>query len=281
VESRRRPVDHIDEVRVVGLERVSPDLFEPVVERASGQAARPGELKDDLNRIYGRGDFERVNYRVAARGGRNVLIVDALEKAWGPGYLSFGLGLNSDFKGDSRFGLRATYRQTWINDLGGEWLSTIDLGNEPRLFSEFYQPLNMKQSVFVAPYIDLGQAAAQRVPGRHPCRPLRRHALPRRLDLGANPGGIAELRIGLMAGQVDADLDTGSTAGASGRAATSRACVPVCCTTPATAAPCPAPAASPRPTCLRRSRPWAPRTSISGPNSRPVRPSTAAPTRCR
>jgi hypothetical protein len=33
LEDRRRPVDHIDEVRVVGLSRVSPDLFAPVVER--------------------------------------------------------------------------------------------------------------------------------------------------------------------------------------------------------------------------------------------------------
>jgi NTE family protein len=140
-----------------------------------------------------------------------VLVVDALEKAWGPGYLSFGLGLNSDFKGDSRFGLRATYRQTWINDLGGEWLSTINLGNEPRLFSEFYQPLNMEQSVFVAPYIDLGQVPLNVFQGD--TRVARYDVARYRagLDLGANPGGIAELRIGVMAGQVDADLDTGST----------------------------------------------------------------------
>jgi NTE family protein len=211
LESRRRPVDRIDEVRVVGLSRISPDLFAPVVEEHQGKPLDRAKIKDDLNRIYGRGDFERVNYRVQREKGRNVLVVDALEKAWGPGYLSFGLGLNSDFKGDSRFGLRATYRQTWINDLGGEWLSTIDLGNEPRLFSEFYQPLNMEQSVFVAPYIDLGQVPLNVFQGD--TRVARYDVTRYRagLDLGANPGGIAELRIGVMAGQVDADLDTGST----------------------------------------------------------------------
>lgn len=32
IERRRQPIEHIDEIRVVGLERVSPDLFEPLVE---------------------------------------------------------------------------------------------------------------------------------------------------------------------------------------------------------------------------------------------------------
>ena len=71
-------------------------------------------------------------------------------KAWGPGYLGFGLGLMSDNKGDSRFGLRATYDQTWINPLGAEFGAELTLGNAPNLQTEFYQPLSLDRAAFVA-----------------------------------------------------------------------------------------------------------------------------------
>jgi len=210
IERRRQPIETIDEVRVVGLERVSPDLFEPVVERHQGKALDRSTLESDLNRLYGRGEFERVNYRIERENGRNLLIVDAIEKAWGPGYLSFGLGLTNDFEGDSRFGLRATYRQTWMNALGGEWLTTTNLGNEPHLFSEFYQPFDIARTGFVAPYIDLGMAPFSVFQGdsRVARYDIARYRLG--LDFGTTFGRFAELRLGLMAGQVDAKVDTGS-----------------------------------------------------------------------
>ncbi|KAA6182058.1 BamA/TamA family outer membrane protein [Thiohalocapsa marina] len=206
----RQSIEHIDEVRIVGLDRVHPDLFESVVDEHKGKPLDRSQLESDLSRLYGRGDFERVNYRTAREGGRNVLIVDAVEKAWGPGYLSFGLGLNSDFQGDNRFGLRASYRQTWINDLGGEWLTQIYLGNEPELYSEFYQPFDAARTGFVAPYIDLGKAPLSVFLGddRVARYDITRHRVG--VDLGTTFGRFAELRLGLLFGEVDADVDTGS-----------------------------------------------------------------------
>ncbi|MEA3640913.1 MAG: patatin-like phospholipase family protein [Lamprobacter sp.] len=211
IERRRQPIEHIDEVRVVGLERINPDLFESVVERHQGQPLDRSELESDLNRLYGRGEFERVNYRIEREDGRNLLIVDAVEKAWGPGYLSFGLGLSNDFEGDSRFGLRATYRQTWINALGGEWLSSINMGNEPHLFSEFYQPFDTARTGFVAPYIDLGKVPLSvfQGDGRVARYDIARYRIG--LDVGTTFGRFAELRLGLLTGQADATVDTGSS----------------------------------------------------------------------
>jgi NTE family protein len=211
VERRREPVEQIDEVRVVGLERVNAGLFEPVVQRHEGKPLDRSQLESDLSRLYGRGDFERVNYRIEREGGRNLLIVDAVEKAWGPGYLSFGLGLTSDFQGDSRFGLRATYRQTWINDLGGEWLTQINLGNEPELYSEFYQPFDAARTGFIAPYIDLGKVplGVFRGDDRVARYDITRYRVG--VDLGTTFGRFAELRLGVLFGEVDADVDTGSS----------------------------------------------------------------------
>ena len=210
VERRRESVARIDEVRIEGLNRVNPDLFEPIVAGHEGKPLDRAKLASDLSRLYGRGDFERVNYRIEREDGRNLLIVDAVEKAWGPGYLSFGLGLTSDFEGDSRFGLRATYRQTWINDLGGEWLTQINLGNEPEFSTEFYQPFDAARTGFVAPYIDLGKVplGVFRGDDRVARYDITRYRVG--VDLGTTFGHVAELRLGLLFGDVDADVDTGS-----------------------------------------------------------------------
>jgi NTE family protein len=210
VQRRQRVVERIDEVRIVGLQRVSPELFESVVDTHAGKPLDRAQLESDLNRLYGRGEFERINYRIAREDGRNLLIVDAVEKAWGPGYLSFGLGLTSDFQGDSRFGLRASYRQTWINDLGGEWLTQVNLGNEPQLYSEFYQPIAGAPNAFVAPYLDLGKVPLGVYQGddRVARYDIARHRVG--VDLGTTFGSFAELRLGLLFGNVDADVDTGS-----------------------------------------------------------------------
>jgi NTE family protein len=210
VERRREPVGRIDEVRVVGLERVNAELFEPVVERHQGKPLDRPRLESDLNRLYGQGDFERVNYRIEREGGRNLLIVDAVEKAWGPGYLSFGLGLMNDFQGDSRFGVRATYRQTWLNELGGEWLSEVNLGNEPRLYSELYQPFDPARTAFVAPYVDLSKEPLSvfRENDRVARYEITRYRVG--VDVGTTFGRFAELRLGLLGGEVDAEVGTGS-----------------------------------------------------------------------
>jgi NTE family protein len=210
VERRREPVERVDEVRVVGLDRVNPAVLKPVVETHEAKPLDRSQLESDLNRLYGQGDFERVNYRIEREGGRNLLIVDAIEKAWGPGYLSFGLGLTNDFQGDSRFGLRATYRQTWINQLGGEWLTEVNLGNEPRLYSELYQPFDAARTAFVAPYVDLSKVPLSVFLGddRVARYDITRYRVG--VDLGTSFGRFAELRLGLLAGSLDAEVDTGS-----------------------------------------------------------------------
>jgi NTE family protein len=211
VARRRQSVERIDEVRIEGLDRVNPALFEAVIETHEGKPLDRAQLESDLSRLYGRGEFERVNYRVEREGGRNLLIVDAVEKGWGPGYLSFGLGLTNDFHGDSRFGLRATYRQTWMNALGGEWLTQVNLGNEPELYSEFYQPFDAARTSFVAPYVDLGKVplGVFRGDDRVARYDVARYRVG--VDLGTTFGRFAELRLGILFGNVDAEVDTGSS----------------------------------------------------------------------
>ncbi len=120
--------DRCDEIRVEGLHRVNPKV---VIEEMQTQAGKPLDTKvidADMRRIYGRGDFEHVGYHLIEEPGKRILVVDAVEKSWGPDYLRFGLALSSDFEGDAYFNVLASYRRTWLNSLGGEWRNDVQFG---------------------------------------------------------------------------------------------------------------------------------------------------------
>ena len=201
--------EYIDEVRITGTENVNPDLFDHLKQNHSGAPLDRASLEKDIQQVYAVGDFERISYRFERDQGRNLLIVDALEKEWGPGYLSFGLGAASDFQGDSRLGVRGLYRQTWVNELGAEWLAELTVGNEASFSTEFYQPLSLDRAGFVAPYLSVSDVPLHvyvnddRV-ARYDVLRLRAG-----LDLGTTFGTAAELRAGIYAGVTDSSVDTG------------------------------------------------------------------------
>jgi NTE family protein len=75
--------------------------------------------------------------------------VTPVEKPLGPDYVRFGLNIYSDFRSEATYNIRALYRQTWLNKLGGEWLAGVQIGSEQRAFAEIYQPLDPAQVWFV------------------------------------------------------------------------------------------------------------------------------------
>ena len=115
----------VDEIRFEGLERTNAEVLRGLVETKPGEPLTEEKVSADLRRIYGRGDFESVSYRILGDIGPRVMVITPKEKLWGPDYLRFGLGLESDFQGDNAFNLLVQYRRTWINKLGGEWLTEV------------------------------------------------------------------------------------------------------------------------------------------------------------
>jgi len=143
-------------------------------------------------------------------GTGRVLQVEATEKSWGPNFLRFGISLSSDFEGNAFFTLRATHRWTWLNALGAEWRNDLQIGHTDRISSEWYQPLNARQTFFVAPRIDL-----QRVPadvydddtGKRLAR-FRLQYGGGGVDVGQPLGLWGEWRLGISRGAVSVQDDT-------------------------------------------------------------------------
>jgi NTE family protein len=203
----------VDQIRVEGLERVNEEVVIQSMETSVGQPLDIASLDLDMRRIYGRGDFEHVGYKLIDEPGHRILAVQAVEKAWGPTYVRFGLSLSSDFRGDNAFNLLASVRRTWLNRLGGEWRADLQVGNDGLLFSEFYQPLVPSQYFFIAPRVQLGRGPADIFGGPNGDDLAARYNVSIGtvgLDLGSQFTKYGELRVGLLAGQGEADLQIGS-----------------------------------------------------------------------
>ena len=203
----------VDEIRVEGLDRVSDEVVIQSMDTREGEPLDIGALNLDMRRIYGRGDFERVGYKLIDEGDRRILAVQAVEKSWGPTYVRFGLSLSSDFRGDNQYNLLASVRRTWLNRLGGEWRADVQLGSDSFLYSEFYQPLVPSQYFFIAPRVQLERWPADIYGGPDGNNLTARYnvgAATAGLDLGSQFTKYGELRVGLVGGRAQADLQIGS-----------------------------------------------------------------------
>ena len=144
--------------------------------------------------------------------GKQVLVIQAQEREIGPDYLRFGLSLSTDFSGNAYFQARASFRRTWVNALGAQWRTDLLLGRINQLQSEFYQPLRVDQTAFVAPYVDLEQKPFDIYDGGNRVARFLRQSGTLGLDVGTQWSTLGELRLGLYRGARSYKLDTGSTA---------------------------------------------------------------------
>jgi NTE family protein len=199
----------IDEIRVTGAPRVNQEVVVASMETKAGEPLDRDKIDADLRRIYGRGDFERVGYRVISEPGRNVLEIEGVQKSWGPDYLRFGLGLNTDFRGDAYFNLLASYRKSWLNSWGGEWRTDLQVGRNSFASTELYQPLDPDQYFFIAPRLFVNRDPVNIFSASNKVAQYDRTYYGAALDLGAQVTRYGELRLGVVRGGLDFTLDTG------------------------------------------------------------------------
>jgi len=199
----------IDEIRVEGLHRVNPETVVGAMETRKGDVPDVTRLSRDMQRIYGSGDFEHVDYRLIDEKGKHVLTVDALEKAWGPNYLRFGLTLSSDFTSSSYFNLLGSYRATWLNSLGAEWLNELQVGRTNRLYTQFYQPLVPSRYFFVAPSFMLERTPVDLYSGQTKVAEFNNRIVRGQIDVGSQFTRYGEVRLGVLAGTLEPTLQTG------------------------------------------------------------------------
>lgn len=141
----------IDQIVISPLNRQPPDYIAKHIQQKTGTVFNREQLEQDLIRVYGNGFYENVDYDIQTVDQKNTLNVKVQETTWSSDYFTFGFDINNEYRRDTNFDLRAAYRSTWLNHYGGELFATGDLGSNPGVEVEFYQPLNYRQTYFVQP----------------------------------------------------------------------------------------------------------------------------------
>ncbi|WP_166359799.1 patatin-like phospholipase family protein [Pseudomonas akapageensis] len=205
--SQRTPV--ITAIRVENDSKVGDDVIRYYIRQPIGKPLELGRLQTDMGTLYGLDYFERVQYRVVHEGDDNILVINARGKRTGTDYLRLGLNLSDDLRGDSAFNIGASYRVNGINELGAEWLTRIQIGDQQEFYSEFYQPLDAGSRYFVAPYLSAESLNVESTLDNDPIAEYRLERYGFGLNLGRQIANNGEIRFGIGEAWGKADVRIG------------------------------------------------------------------------
>ena len=207
------PVDKgtivVEAIKVEGTHRVSTEVVLQSLQTEVGKPLDRDTIDLDMRRVFGRGDFENVNYAIDEIDGKQTLVVLVKEKPE-RNYFRFGLELDADVGKQSDFNLYASYRSKWLNTWGAEWRSDLVLGTNVLVGTEFYQPLGPRQYLFVVPRVQYSVQPWYLFEDAVQIAQYKDTEATVALDLGANIVEYGEARVGVNYGYRSFDLQSGS-----------------------------------------------------------------------
>lgn len=143
---REKPM--IEFVRLNNKTRYSDEVLLARLDISTGQRFNVDRVESAIRRIYGLGTLDSVTYDMVEENGKSGLVIDIKPQSYGPNYLETGLNTYSDFRGDFVFNIRAGILRNPVNELGGEVRLLAQLGSEPAIFGEYFQPLDVEGRYF-------------------------------------------------------------------------------------------------------------------------------------
>jgi NTE family protein len=196
VVERSHPV--IDAIKIENHSRLADSVVAKRLHVELGTPLDVDRLERDLGHVYGLELFESAYYDITAEADRTVLLVRLREAKWGPDHLQFGIAIFEEYE-SANFNLAAAYTRTAVNRLSGEWRTGAQIGREPGVFTELYQPIDYRLRKFVhvlAFYAD--RAVSVFVGKGHKVTEWGTTTFGIRAALGREIGTWAEVRAGLI-----------------------------------------------------------------------------------
>ena len=198
------------DVKFEGLKRVNPEYLKDRAEIKPGDTVDTAAISQEAQRMSVLQDFESVEYRLTGDPDSPTLEWWPREKNWGPNYLKFDLGMYGSEGGDLAFMVYGKHARTWVNSLGAEWRNEAQLGYMNYLSTSFYQPLEVSQTFFVEPRVTWSRSYEDIFFDNDRLARYRFSDFGGQVDLGANLGKNAQVRVGYVYTQRKAEVDTGA-----------------------------------------------------------------------
>ena len=120
-----------------------------------------------------------------------------------------GISIEDDFEGSTAFNVAGRLTRTDINSRGAEWRTDLQIGTDPQLDTEFYQPLSRESRFFVAPQISFEQGNINTFNANSSIARYRIGEVEAGLDFGRELGRWGEFRLGAFHGTGNARLKVG------------------------------------------------------------------------
>jgi NTE family protein len=190
----------IDFVRADPRSMEYDPLVKATMSNLVGQTMDADRVRQQLSSLYALDRFESIDYNLIEEDGRAGLELDLRRKSWGPNYVRFGLNLEDNFEGTSRYNAALRFISTELNGLGAEWLTDLQIGDTPKFFTEFYQPLSLASRYFIAPSFDFEERSVFQLQGRDLLAEYRVRTLQGGLDVGREISNWGEIRLGMRRG---------------------------------------------------------------------------------
>jgi NTE family protein len=108
------------------------------------------ELNAAVDRLYSLDRFELVEAAFEDTNHGRVLIVEVVDKSWGPNFLEVGLGWEDDFTLESFINLVFAYTVGVLSVNNGEWRNELGIGTNKSFRSEVHLPLDRIQRYYLS-----------------------------------------------------------------------------------------------------------------------------------
>ncbi len=212
VNTRENWTNEIPEIRFVRTDPRSERYQERIqaeLSPAVGKPLDPVAMEKHLSHLYGDATFESLDYKVVEEGELKGIEVSARRKSWGPNYLRFGLELQDNFQGSTSFNAGVRGQVTEVNRYGAEVQIDLRVGENPRLLTEFYQPIGYASNWFVAPRILVERRNFDILEDDERLATIRVRNAEAGFDFGREFGSWGEVRAGLVRGEGSQSLLVG------------------------------------------------------------------------
>jgi len=143
----------VDFIAIHNDSPVSDDLIRVRISQTVGEPLDREQLLSDIATIYALDYWEIIDYDTLQDERGNGLLIQASAKTWGSDKLKIGLNLLTDLDGSSEINFGGSYLLKGVNELGGELYGIAQLGDTVTLSGEMYQPLDLHNRFFLAPYL--------------------------------------------------------------------------------------------------------------------------------
>jgi len=187
----------IDFVRYKNDSKLSDDVLADRLGIELGVPLDVANIEAGIANLYGLDVFQTVGYEVVTEGTQTGLLITAVAKSWGPDYLQFGLALAQEFEGDNAWNIGVSYLKSNINPLGGEIRLATQLGDNPGVFAELYQPIDASWTYFLRPRLFYYSRDVKIFDGHHETSEFRVRRAGASIEGGRLFGNDAELAVGL------------------------------------------------------------------------------------